>query len=198
MLYKWRQMKRLAAEDGRFHEAFRRSKSLKEAHAASARYEASSLSAVYRAGYTELARQGGGHAEASAPAAFRIYLRPLERSMRRAERLEHEKHRKRLGVLATVASSAPFIGLFGTVWGILNAFHKIGLEGSANVAAVAPGISEALIATAAGLAAAIPAVLGYNYFVALARGRASDMEAFVLECMTLIENAALREGNLGD
>src|SRR5437588_119544 len=91
-----------------------------------------------------------------------------------------------LPFLATVASSAPFIGLFGTVWGIMTAFQGIGQQGSANLAVVAPGISEALIATAAGLGAAIPAVMGYNFFVNRVRHWATEMEGFTMDLLNLV------------
>jgi biopolymer transport protein TolQ len=92
-----------------------------------------------------------------------------------------------LPFLATTGSATPFIGLFGTVWGVMNAFHGIGLRGSATLATVAPGISEALIATAAGLAAAIPAVIAYNHFVSQIRVMATEMENFASEFATYAE-----------
>src|SRR6266705_1281652 len=92
-------------------------------------------------------------------------LEAVHRALRRASALEVARLEHYLPFLATTASSTPFIGLFGTVWGVMAAFHGIGAQGSASLAVVAPGISEALVATAAGLGAAIPAVIGYNYFV---------------------------------
>ncbi|RLC09303.1 MAG: Tol-Pal system subunit TolQ, partial [Deltaproteobacteria bacterium] len=89
--------------------------------------------------------------------------------------------------LATTGNTTPFIGLFGTVWGIMNSFHGIGLTGSASLAMVAPGISEALIATAAGLAAAIPAVVAYNHFTNNARLMESEMDSFSVDFLNLIE-----------
>ena len=94
---------------------------------------------------------------------------------------------RQLPFLATTGSATPFIGLFGTVWGVMNAFHGIGLRGSASLAIVAPGISEALIATAAGLAAAIPAVIAYNYFVSQLRVMAIEMENFASEFASYAE-----------
>jgi hypothetical protein len=91
-----------------------------------------------------------------------------------------------LPFLATTASATPFIGLFGTVWGIMSAFHGIGAQGSASLAVVAPGISEALVATAAGLAAAIPAVIGYNYFVNRVRHWATEMDGFMLDLLNVL------------
>ena len=94
-----------------------------------------------------------------------------------------------LPFLATTASSAPFIGLFGTVWGIMTSFQSIGAQGSANLAVVAPGISEALIATAAGLGAAIPAVMGYNFYVNQVKRWAVEMDGFMLELLNLFARA---------
>jgi biopolymer transport protein TolQ len=89
--------------------------------------------------------------------------------------------------LATTAAATPFIGLFGTVWGIMQAFEDIGRTGSTSLVAVAPGIAEALINTAAGLAAAIPALLAYNYFAQELRGQRTRMEDFALEFLNLAE-----------
>src|SRR5207249_10785628 len=110
----------------------------------------------------------------------------LNRALRRAAALEVALLERYLPFLATTASAAPFIGLFGTVWGIMSAFHGIGAQGSASLAVVAPGISEALIATAAGLAAAIPAVIGYNYFVNRVRHWATEMDGFTLDLLNVL------------
>ena len=111
----------------------------------------------------------------------------VNRAMRRMASAEIERLERYLPFLATTASSAPFIGLFGTVWGIMAAFQNIGTQGSASLAVVAPGISEALIATAAGLAAAIPAVIAYNYFVNRVKHWATEMESFSLELLNQLE-----------
>jgi biopolymer transport protein TolQ len=97
-----------------------------------------------------------------------------------------------LGFLATTGSVSPFIGLFGTVWGIMDTFRSIGARGSATLAVVAPGISEALIATAAGLAAAIPAVVFYNYFQNSIRGIAMEMDGFASELLNILERHYLK------
>jgi biopolymer transport protein TolQ len=94
--------------------------------------------------------------------------------------------------LATTGNAAPFIGLFGTVWGIMNSFHSIGLKGSANLAVVAPGISEALVATAAGLAAAIPAVIAFNFFMSKIRVVESELHSFSADFLNIIERDILR------
>jgi biopolymer transport protein TolQ len=112
--------------------------------------------------------------------------------MRRVQNAEVERMERYLPFLATTASSGPFIGLFGTVWGIMTSFHSIGSQGSASLAVVAPGIAEALIATAAGLGAAIPAVIGYNIFVGKVRHWVTEMDNFTLEMTNLIERRLLR------
>jgi len=109
----------------------------------------------------------------------------VKRILRRYETLESVKLEKYLNFLATTGSTAPFIGLFGTVWGIMNAFHGIGASGSASLAVVAPGIAEALIATAVGLAAAIPAVIAYNYYLSMSRKMIIEMEDFSEDLLEL-------------
>lgn len=109
----------------------------------------------------------------------------IRRLLRRYETLETVKLEKYLNFLATTGSTSPFIGLFGTVWGIMNSFHGIGSSGSASLAVVAPGIAEALIATAVGLAAAIPAVIFYNYYLSASRRMTVEMEDFSEELLDL-------------
>lgn len=109
----------------------------------------------------------------------------IKRLLRRYEALETAKLEKYLSFLATTGSTTPFIGLFGTVWGIMNSFRGIGASGAASLAVVAPGIAEALIATAAGLAAAIPAVIAYNYYLSMAKRMIIEMEDFSEELLDL-------------
>ena len=113
-------------------------------------------------------------------------LEAVHRALRRTAAIEVARMERYLPFLATTASASPFIGLFGTVWGVMTAFHGIGREGSAGLAVVAPGISEALIATAAGLAAAIPAVIAYNYFVNRVRGWSIEMDGFTLDFLNVL------------
>ena len=114
------------------------------------------------------------------------------RTLKKSQTNEMASLEYSLSWLATVASSAPFVGLFGTVWGIMNSFQSIGLAGSANLAAVAPGISEALIATAIGLFAAIPAAIAYNYLIGKVRGQAMAIDAFNQDLLNLLQ----REGSI--
>ena len=114
----------------------------------------------------------------------------VKRLLRRYETLESVKLEKYLNFLATTGSTSPFIGLFGTVWGIMNSFHGIGAAGSASLAVVAPGIAEALIATAIGLAAAIPAVIAYNYYLSMSRKMIIEMEDFSEDLLELFSRVA--------
>jgi biopolymer transport protein TolQ len=111
----------------------------------------------------------------------------VERSLMRASRIEAARLSKYLPFLATTAAASPFIGLFGTVWGIMDAFATIGATATTSITSVAPGISEALINTAAGLFAAIPALLAYNHFVQRMRQARGEMEDFTLEFLNLTE-----------
>jgi biopolymer transport protein TolQ len=118
----------------------------------------------------------------------RDILPGVERTLKHTVQDEITYYENYLGFLATTGNVTPFIGLFGTVWGILNAFQQIGIQGSANIAAVAPGVAEALIATAAGLATAIPAVVAYNYFINRIRKLASQLEVFAGELLSFMES----------
>ncbi len=111
----------------------------------------------------------------------------MSRALARAASIEETRLEKRLSFLASTASVSPFIGLFGTVWGIMNAFGEIGRQGSANLAIVAPGISEALITTAAGLFAAIPAALFFNYFSDRVKALSATMDDFAMEFISMVE-----------
>jgi biopolymer transport protein TolQ len=116
----------------------------------------------------------------------------IKRSLRRAITTEMTRMTQMVPFLATTGNTAPFIGLFGTVWGIMNSFVGIGQKGSANLAVVAPGISEALVATAAGLAAAIPAVIAYNFFMSKIRVVESELDSFSADLLNIIERDILR------
>jgi len=117
----------------------------------------------------------------------------FDRTMKRIAIDQHRRLEKTVGFLATTGNSTPFIGLFGTVWGIMESFRSIGLKGSASLAVVAPGISEALVATAAGLAAAIPAVIAFNFFSGRLESFQSDMDIFTTEFLGLVERQLFKE-----
>lgn len=162
--------------------AFRRAKKLADVQAVTAQETHSSLVGLFKAGDAEIEAQ-----IAHANAATIRSLDSVERSLLRAARIESARISRYLPFLATTAAASPFIGLFGTVWGIMDAFATIGSMQTSSITAVAPGISEALINTAAGLFAAIPALLAYNHFVQRMRNARGEMEDFTLEFLNLTE-----------
>lgn len=186
---KYRYYRKIKQENESFNEDYLKSSKLSDILPAAKKYPFSTTAEVFRVGYTELtqtsktvneATQGRDEISLSS-------LDNLERSMHKASNTEMTKLESSLGFLATTGSASPFIGLFGTVWGIMDTFKGIGARGSATLAVVAPGISEALIATAAGLAAAIPAVIFYNYFLNQSKDMAQEMENFASEFLNIVE-----------
>ncbi len=178
-----RRFKRSARSSRRFVAAFRKAKRLIDVQPVLASLAHSALVGLFRAGYAEIEAQ---IAHADGKQTVRS-LDAVERSLMRASRVETARLSRFVPFLATTAAATPFIGLFGTVWGIMGAFANIGATGSTSITAVAPGISEALINTAAGLFAAIPALVAYNYFVQQLRRARGEMEDFTLEFLNLTE-----------
>ena len=194
ILFKWVSYSRVARQTATFLEVFRRSQKFSEVQAICPSLPQSPLVGVFQAGYAELNAQFRltSPTTPSSPAATpaRPILKSLEavdRALIRASTAEVNKLERRLTFLATTASVTPFIGLFGTVVGITISFQRIGLTGSTNLAVVGPGISEALIATAAGLLAAIPAVIYYNHFVHRVKDFSAAMDDFSLEFLNIAE-----------
>ena len=196
ILQKFWSFRVLARDTSRFLDVFRRSTKFSEVQAACASLSATPLVGVFQAGYAELnaqLRTSGTGTPAPAnpsPAAARPILKSLDgvdRALIRAATGEIAKLERRMTFLATTASVTPFIGLFGTVVGIMIAFQRIGATGSTNLAVVAPGISEALIATAAGLFAAIPALVFYNHFTHQVKEFSATMDDFALEFLNIAE-----------
>jgi biopolymer transport protein TolQ len=189
---KYRIIKRVEDENKSFLELYMRSNRLSEIYAEARKFKNSSIAEVFRAGYSELGKSAKSSRATdpspadSIPSEFRA-IDNLERALNRAVGTESTRIESTLGFLATTGSASPFIGLFGTVWGIMHAFRGIGARGSASLAVVAPGISEALIATAAGLAAAIPAVIFYNYYQNRLKKMTMEMENFASEFLNIIE-----------
>ncbi len=180
------QFRRARSASQSFSSIFWESRNLARIDDSTRRLAASPLAQVFMSGYKELAHvvQGGDSGRGSA-ARVDSYLHTVERALRRAELDEAVKLEQGITFLATVASAAPFVGLFGTVWGIMNAFHGLSNNASSTLQAVAPGISEALVATAIGLAAAIPAAVAYNYFAVGVRQFRESMARFSEEFLTL-------------
>jgi len=184
MLSKWGRFSRARKQSAAFLRAFRKSGRLSEIAAVAEQYLPSPLVTVFTEINDEYQRQSGGRGMPRNPAA-------LERAAQTASSEALTAMETRMSWLATIANGATFVGLFGTVWGIIDAFHGLGVAGNATLRAVAPGISEALITTAAGLAVAIPALVGYNQLTAQLRDFAARMDDFGRELLNAIENAAM-------
>lgn len=185
-------LRRVAHDSARFLEIFRRSARFSEVHRACDGLERSPLVGLFQAGSAELSYQlGGGEAREAEPNRTPTVnnIEAISRALTRASSVEVAKLERWVPFLATTASVTPFIGLLGTVVGIMNAFLQIAQSGSAGLAAVAPGIAEALINTAAGLGAAIPAVMGYNYLVTRIKRIAAEMDDFSLEFISITERS---------
>ena len=184
---RWFTFRRAEAQTQTFLERFRRVGKLSDLADSVEDDHHSPVVALFQAGYDEL-RRGAGRAPSENPGHIeRRVMAGIERMLLRTANAETRNLERRLTFLATTASVAPFIGLFGTVWGIMNAFRGIGAAGAASVAAYAPGIAEALVTTAAGLAAAIPAVIAYNHFNRRVRVLNTQMDEFATDFVHLIE-----------
>jgi biopolymer transport protein TolQ len=198
---KLRLIKRADRESRTFLRIFWEGKQLSSIFMDSKKLRNSPTAEVFRAGYVELNKLSQVQSDpdnprkVSDPATPNVELSGVDninRAMRQASTSELTKLERGLGFLATTGSTTPFIGLFGTVWGIMDAFRGIGVRGSATLAVVAPGISEALIATAAGLAAAIPAVVAYNYYIHRIKVLSAEMENFSAELLNIIKRHFLK------
>jgi biopolymer transport protein TolQ len=194
ILYKLWAFRRAARQSTSFLDVFRRSSKFSEVQAVCRSLNASPLVGLFQAGYTELTAQmrqaPGGDPSPSPITGHRPTVKSLtavDRALLRASVVEVNKLESRIPFLATTASISPFIGLFGTVWGIMAAFQGIGQTGSTNLGVVAPGIAEALVATAFGLFAAIPAVYFYNHLSNGVKLFASEMDDFAMEFMNIVE-----------
>jgi len=193
--YKFRQLRRAKRESEKFIDIFWERRNLSSIHEASRDLKLCPVAQVFRSGYEELVRVSRVKKENSPGEALTTELGGVEnvsRAMKRATSVEITKLEKYLTFLATTASAAPFIGLFGTVWGIMNAFMGLSMTHSSSIQAVAPGIAEALIATAVGLAAAIPALMAYNYFVQQIKVLAAEMDNFSHEFLNIAERHFLK------
>ena len=189
IIFKGMALRRAYAQSRTFLDVFRKSSKFSEVSSVCGQLQSSPLVGVFQAGYHEVNQQvrPAGAKDAPAPRPTVRSLESLSRALVRAATVESTRLERRITFLATTASVTPVIGLFGTVWGIMNAFHDIGMAGSANLAVVAPGISEALITTAMGLAAAIPAAFFYNFFTSRIKVLSAMMDDFALEFLNIVE-----------
>jgi biopolymer transport protein TolQ len=193
VIMKARLFKKIRLDTEDFLDSFWHSGNLSEAHVAAAEFDYSPQAAVFISGFGELQKiniirnrkeEGGDRETLDMQLAT---MDNLKRAIRKAETQQLSQIGSSLPFLATTGSATPFIGLFGTVWGIMASFHDIGQRGSASLAVVAPGISEALVATAAGLAVAIPAVIFYNHFANKLDHVESEMSNFSTDFLNLVE-----------
>ena len=197
---KWRYIHRALRESMKFTDFFWKSRDLASAYAKAKQMAGCPVARIFRVGYVELRKVS--QANRPAQEEFQTDIMPpmaqygsradnVKRVLRRAITSETTRMTQMVPFLATTGNTAPFIGLFGTVWGIMNSFHGIGLSGSASLAVVAPGISEALIATAVGLFVAIPAVIAFNFFMQKIRVVESELIGFSTDFLNIIERDIL-------
>ena len=206
IIIKYRYLKRAFKESSQFVEFFWKCRDLSDAFSMAKRLSSSPVARIFLVGYVELnkvsrlswdgrktaARQDGGK-----PGTINgrgAGMANVKRALRRATNAETTRMAQMVPFLATTGNTTPFIGLFGTVWGIMNSFHGIGLTGSASLAVVAPGISEALVATAAGLAAAIPAVIAFNHFSNRIGMLEAELNNFSADFLNIVERDILISG----
>ncbi len=190
IIVKYRYIRKAFQESALFTDFFWKSRDLAEAYARAKQLQGSPIAQVFRIGYIELKKVSQSGVMTRNPGQEGVTpagLDNVKRALRRAINTELTRMTQMIPFLATTGNTAPFIGLFGTVWGIMNSFHGIGLRGSATLAVVAPGISEALVATAAGLAAAIPAVIAYNYFNQKIKIIETELIGFSADFLNIIE-----------
>jgi biopolymer transport protein TolQ len=203
ILIKYLYIRKAFKESALFTDFFWKSRDLSDAFARAKQLHGSPIARVFRIGYLELKKlsqsgvslsgqRGTSTEKDSLPLSAKFAGSDnLKRALRRATNTETMRMMQMVPFLATTGNTTPFIGLFGTVWGIMNSFHGIGQRGSASLAVVAPGISEALVATAAGLAVAIPAVIAFNYFMQKIRVIESELQSFSADFLNIIERDIL-------
>ncbi len=203
IIYKFTSLRRAQTEGERFLEAFWRAKRIDEIYQTAQQMPHTPLSQLFVAGYTELSKllpsENPGATDPYRPQGSGGAMKDSIGDLEAIERALHRAHVKAVmqlenlvSFLATTGSAAPFIGLFGTVWGIMNSFRAIAAQKSASLVYVAPGMAEALIATAIGLMAAIPAVMAYNYFVRRIHVLSNDMESFEKDFLNIVRRHFLK------
>lgn len=197
IFYKARQVRVARNQSARFTDIFWDTKNLTTIHTASQELKESPIAQVFRSGYQELVRLTRAKRQSNPGGETGLTtelggIENVERAMKRAANQEITRLERALTFLATTASATPFIGLFGTVWGIMTAFRGLSVTQSSSIQAVAPGIAEALIATATGLVAAIPAVIAYNHFARQIRVLSAEMENFSSEFLNIAERHFLK------
>lgn len=194
-LYKYKQFKSIEKANEPFLSQFEKSHSLDKIYEGIGQHSSSNLARVFLAGYGEMKKiaESPRREKKEGTLLQLTGIDNIERILRKTIDIEISSLEDKLNVLATTGSTGPFIGLFGTVWGIMGSFHKIGQMGTATLAVVAPGISEALIATAIGLAAAIPAVMMYNHFISEIKKQEMALNNFAVDFLNIAKRNFFRE-----
>jgi biopolymer transport protein TolQ len=189
MFIKFRYIRKAYRESSDFTDIFWQCRTLADAFTKAKALRSSPMARIFITAYMEMARSDNkeGKRVLKTEASYFHAMGSVKRVLRRSINVEIRRLSQLVPFLATAGNTAPFIGLFGTVWGIMNTFQGIGMSGSASLAVVAPGISEALVATAAGLAVAIPAVIAYNYFIDRIRVLDSELQSFSSDLLNIIE-----------
>jgi biopolymer transport protein TolQ len=190
IIYKIRLLRKVEKETSGFYDLFWDKRQFNLIHAACKDFSSTPLARIFDAVYTEVL------STAKAQEGVKLQREDLDRFQRilkKTSSIESSKLEYAIGFLATTGNTAPFIGLFGTVWGIMTSFRNIGASGSANLATVAPGISEALVATAMGLMAAIPAVVGYNHLLTRISRINTEMSNFSSDLLNIIEKQVVKK-----
>jgi biopolymer transport protein TolQ len=190
MFIKFRYIRKAYRESADFTDVFWQCRTLADAFTKAKALRSSPMARIFITAYMEMARSEKKEGQSTILKPETSYFQAMgsvKRTLRRAISVEVRRLTQLVPFLATAGNTAPFIGLFGTVWGIMNTFQGIGLSGSASLAVVAPGISEALIATAAGLAVAIPSVIAYNYFTDRIRVLDSELQSFSSDLLNIFE-----------
>jgi len=217
---KFRLLRNAARETKSFMELFWENREMKQVYAACEEFEFSPVARLFKAGYSELRKMQKIRSSMSSEAIKRDHdnsnsqsqeenvnpgtgawtlqsrrslMENLDRTLKKTTLDQVNRMEKALNFLATAGNTAPFIGLFGTVWGLMEAFRSIGMKGSANLAVVAPGISDALITTAAGLAVAIPAVIAFNYFAHRIMSVRAEMDIFTSDFLSMVERQFFKD-----
>jgi biopolymer transport protein TolQ len=186
IIFKLVEYSRAKTNAQKFIQFFRKTKNFSDINKFAGDFQNNPLAQIFKFGYKELSLQLGSDRSPS-PQSGGVNLESLNRSLVRASSSEITRLERLNGFLATTASVTPFIGLFGTVWGIMSAFQQIGIQMNANLATVAPGIADALIATALGLFAAVPAVIFYNMLLGKLKVLIAAMEDFIMEFLNVSE-----------
>lgn len=189
---KIRRFKKAGEADDDFEEVFWENDNFAQVQAKALKSPHSPMAGVFLSGYEELRRLQDTIRQVDAQVDMKVWVQALERSLQKGIKEELKSLNFSIPFLATIGNAGPFIGLFGTVWGIMKSFHDIGQQGSANLATVAPGISEALVATAVGLLAAIPAVIAFNSFTSHLATIESRLEGFGGDFINAVERRLVK------